>query len=95
MNKLQLINKIYKGVDGINRKQAEKMLDLLISTIIEELKNGREVNISGFGTFLSKMRHSRPGVNPQNPSKKIIIPEVRVAKFRTGHHLKESLKGNR
>lgn len=95
MNKVQLVNKIYKEIEGINKKQVEKILNLLINTIIEELKNGREVNISGFGTFLSKIRHSRFGVNPQNPSKKIMIPEVRVAKFKTGYRLKKSLKGIR
>ena len=53
----------------------------------------REVTITGFGTFLSRTRHARGGVNPQKPSERITIPEVKVAKFKTGKTLKDALKG--
>lgn len=95
MNKAQLIDKLSHEVEGLNKKQAEKMLDVLTDTIIEELKNDREVTITGFGTFLSRVRYSRGGVNPQNPSERITIPAVKVAKFKTGYNLKQALKGNR
>ena len=95
MNKAQLIDKIYHSVEGLNKKQAEKMIDVLTETIIEELKNDREVTIAGFGTYLSRVRYARGGVNPQKPSEKITIPAVKVAKFKTGYHLKQALKGNR
>ncbi|MDD3285240.1 MAG: HU family DNA-binding protein [Patescibacteria group bacterium] len=95
MNKAQLIDKLYHEVEGLNKKQAEKMLDVLTDTIIEELKNDREVTITGFGTFLSRVRYSRGGVNPQNPKERITIPAVKVAKFKTGYNLKQALKGKR
>ncbi len=71
----------------------ERMLMCLTGTIIEELIKGNEVTITGFGTFLSRTRHARGGVNPQNPSERIQIPEVKVAKFKTGKTLKDALKG--
>ena len=95
MNKEQLIDKLYHEVEGLNKKQTEKMLDVLTDTIIEELKNDREVTITGFGTFLSRVRYSRGGVNPQNPKERITIPAVKVAKFKTGYNLKQALKGKR
>jgi len=95
MNKAQLIDKIHHDVEGLNKKQAEKMLDVLVDTIIEELKNDREVTLAGFGTFLSRVRYSRGGVNPQKPTERITIPAVKVATFRTGYHLKQALKGKR
>jgi DNA-binding protein HU-beta len=95
MNKAQLIEKIYREVEGLNKKQAEKMLEVLTDTIVDELKNDREVTIAGFGTFLSRVRYSRGGVNPQKPNERITIPAVKVAKFKTGYHLKQALKGNR
>lgn len=95
MNKAQLIDKLYHEVEGLNKKQAEKMLDVLTDTIIEELRNNREVTITGFGTFLSRVRYARGGVNPQKPSERITIPEVKVAKFKTGYNLKQALKGKR
>jgi len=95
MNKAQLIDKIYHDVEGLNKKQAEKMIDVLTDTIVEELKGDREVTIAGFGTFLSRVRYSRGGVNPQKPNERITIPAVKVAKFKTGYHLKQALKGKR
>ncbi|MBN2885066.1 HU family DNA-binding protein [Patescibacteria group bacterium] len=95
MNKAQLIDKLHREVEGLNKKQAEKMLDVLTDTIIDELKNDREVTITGFGTFLSRVRYSRGGVNPQNPKERITIPAVKVAKFKTGYNLKQALKGKR
>ncbi|MDD2680483.1 MAG: HU family DNA-binding protein [Patescibacteria group bacterium] len=95
MNKAQLIDKLYREVEGLNKKQAEKMLDVLTDTIIDELKSDREVTITGFGTFLSRVRYSRGGVNPQNPKERITIPAVKVAKFKTGYNLKQALKGKR
>ena len=95
MNKAQLIDKMYRGIEGLNKKQAEKMLDVFTNTVIEELKNDREVTIAGFGTFLSRVRYSRGGVNPQKPTERITIPAVKVAKFKTGYHLKQALKGKR
>lgn len=95
MNKAQLIDKIHHEVEGINKKQAEKMLSVFTNTVIDELKNDREVTIAGFGTFLSRVRYSRGGVNPQKPQQRITIPAVKVAKFKTGYNLKQALKGNR
>jgi len=91
MNKAALIEKISQKV-GVNKKQAENVLNATVDIIIEELKNGGEVSITGFGTFETMTRYARGGVNPQNPKERIQIPEVRVAKFRTGKRLKDSLK---
>ncbi len=93
MNKANLIEKIANKT-GVSKKQAEDMLDTMVDTIIEELKAGREVTITGFGTFLARTRHARGGVNPQNPSERIQIPEVTVAKFKTGKTLKDALKAS-
>jgi DNA-binding protein HU-beta len=92
MNKAALIERL-AAESGVNKKQAEVMLDALINIIISELKAGREVTLTGFGTFLARTRHARGGVNPQKPQERIQIPEVKVAKFKTGKNLKDALKG--
>ena len=92
MNKAGLIEKIATEV-AVTKKQAEEMLGTMVDTIINELKAGGEVTITGFGTFLARTRHARGGVNPQRPSERIQIPEVKVAKFKTGKTLKDALKG--
>jgi len=92
MNKAALIERIAAEA-AVTKKQAEAMLESLVKIIISELKAGNEVTITGFGTFLARTRHARGGVNPQNPSERIQIPEVTVAKFKTGKTLKDALKG--
>lgn len=92
MNKASLIERLATD-SAVSKKDAERMLEALVAIIIGELKEGREVTITGFGTFLSRTRHARGGVNPQKPSERIQIPEVKVAKFKTGKTLKDSLKG--
>jgi DNA-binding protein HU-beta len=92
MNKAALIEKLAAEA-AVTRKQAESMLDSLVDIIIKELKAGNEVTITGFGTFICRTRHARGGVNPQKPSERIQIPEVKVAKFKTGKTLKDALKG--
>ncbi|MFC1678267.1 HU family DNA-binding protein [Patescibacteria group bacterium] len=92
MNKASLIERLAAEA-AVSKKQAEDMLDGLVKIIIEELKAKREVTITGFGTFLARTRHARGGVNPQKPSERIQIPEVTVAKFKTGKTLKDALKG--
>lgn len=91
MNKAGLIERIAAEA-AVTKKQAEVMLNTLVESIIKELQAGNEVTITGFGTFMSKTRHARGGVNPQKPTERIQIPEVRVAKFKTGKTLKDALK---
>lgn len=92
MNKAALIERIAAEA-AVSKKDAERMLEGLVKIIINELKAGNEVTITGFGTFLSRTRHARGGVNPQRPTERIQIPEVKVAKFKTGKTLKDALKG--
>jgi DNA-binding protein HU-beta len=92
MNKAELAVKLSEKM-GFPKKKGEETIETLTDLIIEELKGGGEVTIAGFGCFSARTRASRMGVNPQNPSEKIQIPEVRVPKFKAGKTLKDSLKG--
>ena len=91
MNKANLIERI-AAESAVTKKQAQKMLESMVEVITNELIAGNEVSITGFGAFMAKTRHARRGVNPQNPTQQIQIPEVRVAKFRTGKTLRDALK---
>ena len=91
MNKAALIERIAAEAN-ISKKQADDMVEAFVKIVIGELKAGNEVTLAGFGTFMVKTRHARGGVNPQRPTERIQIPEVRVAKFKTGKTLKDALK---
>lgn len=91
MNKAELMDKLAQRA-GVTKQQAESVMKAFEETVIETTKAGGEVTLTGFGTFSAKLRAARMGVNPQNPSEKIQIPEVKIPKFKAGKALKDSLK---
>jgi len=92
MNKAELAQKIADKV-GINKSQAEAALGAFTDIATVEMKEGHEVVLTGFGTFSARARKGREGINPRQPSQKITIPTVVVAKFKAGKNLKDALKG--
>lgn len=94
MNKATLAAIIAEQLD-IPKKLAEDMIAAFEEIVTRELSRGGEVTIAGFGTFSSRTRKGRIGVNPQNPSEQITIPSVVVPKFKAGKALKDTLKGKR
>lgn len=91
MNKAELAEHL-TAKTNLPKKQVEELLELWEEEIINVLKTGGEVTLTGFGTFSAKTRSARMGVNPQNPTERIQIPEVRVPKFKAGKALKDALK---
>ena len=91
MYKHDLINAIPSAA-GITKKAAPTALETLIATITSELKKGRNVTITGFGTFRVSHRAARMGVNPRNPTQRISIPAMRVPTFKAGKSLKDAIR---
>lgn len=77
---------------GMNKQVAEETIKTIETIITDELVRGGEATLAGFGTFSSRVRAARKGVNPRNPKESIDVPEVRVPKFKSGKNLKDALK---
>jgi DNA-binding protein HU-beta len=94
MNKSDLVQALSSKTD-LSRTQALRAIEVLFSTddglIIDALKRGEKVQISGFGTFETKQRKARTGRNPRTGTEIRIGPTV-SASFRPGKALKESVK---
>jgi len=91
MHKQEVIDALAAKL-GTGKTEAENLLQGFVEVVMEALKNGQEVNISGFGSFMVSNRTARMGVNPQNPQEKIQIPATKVPKFRAGKNLKDAVK---
>ncbi len=89
MNKNDLVSKV-SDETGLSKSDSAKAVDSIIETITSELKNGGDVRLVGFGTFLVTKRKATTGRNPQTGAE-IQIPAANVPKFRAGKSLKESL----
>src|SRR5690348_7705728 len=75
---------------GIGKGEAERAVNIMLDDIINALKAGERVNISGFGTFAVSSREARTGRNPKT-GESIEISASRSAKFKPGKQLKDSL----
>jgi|TARA_B110000211_G_C14070471_1_gene549731 DNA-binding protein HU-beta len=88
MNKSELVAKIAEGAD-ITKASAGRALDSLISAVTEELQNGEQVALVGFGTFSVKDRAARKGRNPQTGAE-IQIAAAKIPGFKAGKVLKDA-----
>ncbi|MDP2632066.1 MAG: HU family DNA-binding protein [Candidatus Uhrbacteria bacterium] len=93
MNKALLALKISEKL-GVSKKNAEDFVAAFQDIVIDALKNDIEVTIAGFGTFSSRVRAARKGVNPRKPTEIINVPAVKIPKFKAGKKLKDELKAS-
>ena len=93
MNKAMLALKLAEKLD-VPKKTAEDFVASFQEIVTTALVNDEEVTIAGFGTFSSRIRAARKGVNPRNPSQVIDVPAVKVPKFKAGKALKDALKAS-
>ena len=90
MNKTDLINKTAE-ITGTSKKDAGTVINTVIDIISTELKEGREVSISKFGTFKSVHKDESVARNPKT-GEKVVVPAKNVPKFTFAENIKESLK---
>jgi DNA-binding protein HU-beta len=89
VNKSELIDRIAESAD-LSKADAGRALDAAIETITGALKNGDQVALVGFGTFVVKERAARTGRNPQT-GKEIAIKAAKAPAFKAGKALKDAL----
>lgn len=90
MNKTDLINNISEK-SGLSKKDVEQVLNGFLGEVTEALKEGKKVQLIGFGTFETRARAGRTGRNPQT-GKAIQIPASTVPAFKAGSKLREAVK---
>ncbi len=89
MNKTDLVNEVAKVVN--TKKDAQAVVECVLSSITTALENGEPVSLVGFGTFKVADRKARMGRNPQT-GQEINIAACKVPKFVAGKALKEAVK---
>ena len=90
MNKAELIAAVAAAAE-ISKKDAEIAVTATLDTITAALKEGDKVQLVGFGSFETKKRAARTGLNPRT-KETIQIPEAKVPSFKAGSALKDAVK---
>lgn len=89
MNKSKLINTISTEIN-ISKTTTQKVLNTLIKNIIKSVKNGKTVQLIGFGSFSTNVRNRRIGRNPQTGAE-IQISAKTTIRFTPSKFFKETV----
>ncbi|MFP4154465.1 MAG: HU family DNA-binding protein [Halothiobacillaceae bacterium] len=89
MNKSELIDAMAASAD-ISKADAARALDGFIEAVGSSLKNGEQVTLVGFGTFLVREREARTGRNPRT-GETINIAASKLPSFKAGKGLKDAV----
>jgi len=89
MNKAELVAMMSTKAN-LTKKDSESALNALIESITETMKKGDKVSLVGFGTFETRKRAARNGINPQT-KQAIKIPATKAPAFKAGKALKDSV----
>lgn len=91
MNKSDLIDQIAKETN-LTQKKVGEVLDAILETILEVVKEKGSITFTNFGKFEKRIRKERKGVNPKTgdliliPPKEIFIfkPSKNIFKINNG-----------
>ena len=90
--KADLVDAVYERVGGFSKREAADVVHQVFDLLKDRLSTGEKVKISGFGNFVVRFKHERPGRNPQTGDE-ITIDARHVLRFRASQVLKASLNG--
>ena len=89
MNKTEFVEAVAESAD-VSKATAAKVVDAMVTTVGNTLKNGDQVALMGFGTFLVRKREAREGRNPRT-GETIQIAASNVPSFKAGKALKDTV----
>ena len=90
MTKSEFVDRVASKFDS--KREAEDAVEAVIDTIQDVLRNGGEVNLTGFGKFHVAQRGARQGKHPRT-GETIQIAASRVPRFSAGSKLKQAVNG--
>lgn len=90
MLKADIIEKVAKEV-RLTRKASKEAVDSTFDSIIETLRKGDKVVISGFGTFVIRGRKARTGRNPKT-GQSLQLPQMNTVGFIAAKSIKKSVR---
>jgi DNA-binding protein HU-beta len=93
MQKTELIARVAKDAN-VSQAEAAKIINKAIEVVIDTLKAGEKVTLTGFGTFEVRETAARTGTNPRT-KQKIQIAAGKRATFSAGTQLREAVSGKK
>ena len=92
MNKSEFVNYISEK-HSCTKIEAEKVIDMFVSSVIDALGAGNEISLVGFGSFSVSKVAARKGRNPRT-GVELDIQAYNQVKFKVGKKLKDVVNKN-
>ncbi len=92
MTKADIVDHIASGT-GLTKVETEAVVDGFIQTVIEALKEGKNIEIRGFGSFKTKKRKGRIARNPRT-GEQVQVAEHYVPVFKVSKDLRSVVNEN-
>jgi integration host factor subunit beta len=73
------------------RAMVKRTVQAFLDTVIDELSNGKRLELRDFGVFEIKKRAARTAQNPKT-LERVAVPEKQTVKFKVGRLMKESVE---
>lgn len=90
MTKSELIEKIAAKNPNLTIKDIEKIVTVVLDSVIKALANGERVEFRGFGAFSVRSRAERTAKNPRT-GEKLKVGARNIPHFKAGKQLYEML----
>lgn len=91
LTRAELAERMHQKV-GLSRAESARLVDRLLGLIRAELDDGKDVKLSGFGSFVVRHKAERIGRNPRT-REEVPIRARRVVTFRPSAALRERVSG--
>ena len=89
MSRPKLIKQLITKNSKLNRSEIETVIEIFSNNIIKALKNGRKIELRGFGTFfVKKIKENYSARNPKT-GELIYVPEKNKVRFKSSKKLKK------
>ena len=92
MTKAEIVNEIAEKT-GIEKVAVQATVEAFMNSVKTSLKDGKNVYLRGFGSFIIKERAEKTGRNISKNTT-IIIPAHNIPAFKPAKTFVESVKGN-
>lgn len=94
MLRSELIDQMHRENEHLTRRDVERVVAVILESVIQTLEKGARVELRGFGAFSTRYRAARAGRNPRTGGA-VHVAEKHVPFFRAGKELKHRIDATR
>ena len=92
MTKADIVD-VIASATGLTKVETEAVVDGFITTVIGAMKDGRNIEIRGFGSFKVKKRKGRVARNPRTGAQ-VMVAESFAPTFKVSKEMKQVVNEN-